>query len=67
MPMDFDSAQICSWPHFLLIKDADDERPLCKLSPFAVTKTFVTILGSDPCNVKKLRNGNILVEVDKEQ
>ena len=66
MTTDFDSAQICSWPRFLLIKGTDDERPLFKLSPFAVNKAFVAILGSDPFNIKKLRNGSILVEVDKE-
>ena len=37
---DFDSAQICSWPTFLLIKGTNDERSLCKLSPFAVNKAF---------------------------
>ena len=62
----FDSAQICSWPRFLLIKGTDPERPLCKLSPFAVNKAIVSILGSDPLNMKKLRNGNILVELEKE-
>ena len=61
-----DSPEICSWPRFLLVKRTDDERPLCRLSPFAVNKAIVAILGSDPFNIKKLRNGNILVEVDKE-
>ena len=28
MTADFDSAQICSWPHFFLIESTDDERPL---------------------------------------
>ena len=64
MTTDFGSAQICSWPR--LIKGTNDERPLCKLSPFAVNKAIVAILGSDPFNIKKLRNGSILVEVDKE-
>ena len=45
MTTDFDSVQICSWPRFLLIKGTDDERPLCKLSPFAVNKAFV----ASPC------------------
>ena len=66
MTTDFDSAEICSWPRFLLIKGTNDERPLCKLSPFAVNKAIVAILGSDLFNIKKLRNGGILVEVDKE-
>ena len=61
-----DSAPICSWPRFLLIKGTDNERPLSKLSPFAVNKAIVAVLGSDPFNIKKLRNGEILIEVDKE-
>ena len=66
MTTNLDSPQICSWPRFLLVKGTDDERPLCRLSPFAVNKAIVAILGSDPFNIKKLRNGNILVEEDKE-
>ena len=61
-----DSSQICSWPCFLLIKGTDNDRPLPKLSPFAVNKAIVAVLGSDPFNIKKLRNGEILIEVDKE-
>ena len=66
MTMNFDTAQICSWSRFLLIKGTDNERHLCKLLPFAVNKAIVALLGSDTFNIKKLRNGNILVEVDKE-
>ena len=61
-----DSAPICSWPRFLLIKGTGNERPLSKLSPFSVNKAIVAVLGSDPFNIKKLRNGEILIEVDKE-
>ena len=61
-----DSVQICSWPRFLLIKGTDNERPLFKLSPFAVNKAIVAVLGSDPFNIKKLRNREILIEVNKE-
>ena len=39
---------------------------MSKLSPFAVNKAIVAVLGSDLFNIKKLRNGDILVEVDKE-
>ena len=39
---------------------------MSKLSPFAVNKAIVAVLGSDPFNIKKLRNGEILIEVDKE-
>ena len=61
-----DSVQICSWPRFVLIKGTDNERPLSKLSPFAVNKAIVAVLGSDPFNIRKLRNGEIIIEVDTE-
>ena len=66
MTTNLDSVQICTWPCFLLVKETDNERPLSKLSPFAVNKAIVAVLGSDPFNIKKLRNGDILVEVDQE-
>ena len=66
MTTNLDYAQICTWPQFLLVKGTDNERPLSKLSPFAVNKAIVAVLGSDPFNIKKLRNGDILIEVDKE-
>ena len=66
MTSSLDSVQICSWPGFLLTKGTDNEIPLFKLSPFAVNKAIVAVLGSDPFNIKKLRNGEILIEVDKE-
>ena len=66
MTTNLDTVQICPWPQFLLVKGTDNERPLSKLSPFSVNKAIVAVLGSDPFNIKKLRNGDILVEVDKE-
>ena len=66
MTSNLDSVQICTWPRFLLVKGTDNERPLSKLSPFAVNKAIVAVLRSDPFNMKKLRNGDILVELDKE-
>ena len=50
--LNLDSPQICSWPRFLLVKGTNDERPLCRLSTFAVNKAIVAILGSDPFNIK---------------
>ena len=55
MTTTLDSSQICSWPRFLLVKETDDERPLCRLSPFAVNKAIVAVLGSDPFNIKKAK------------
>ena len=56
LTMSLDSVQICSWPCFLLIKGIDHKRPISKLSPFAVNKAIVAVLGSDPFNIRKLRN-----------
>ena len=64
MTMNSDSAQICTLPRFLLVKGTDNERPLSKLSRFGINKATVAVLGSDPFNIKKLRNGDILIEVD---
>ena len=61
-----DFAQICSLPHFLLIKGTDKERPLFKLSPFAVNKVIVATLGSNPFSIKKIKEWRLLVEVEKE-
>ena len=36
------------------------------MSPFVIEKVFVSVAGS-PKSVKKLRNGNLLVEVKKPQ
>ena len=66
MTTSLDSAQICSWQRLLFINGRDNDRPLFKLSPFAISKAIVAVLGSDPCNIQKLRNGHIIVEVDKE-
>ena len=66
MTMNLNSVQICSWSRFLLVKGTDNEIPLSKLSPFAVNKAIVTVLRSDPFNIKKLRDRDILIEVDKE-
>ena len=66
LTMNLDSSQIYSWPRFLLIKGTDNERPLSKLPSFAFNKAIVAVLGSDPFNIKKLWNGEILIEVDKE-
>ena len=43
-----DSAQICLWPNFLLIKGTDNKRSLSKLSRFAVNKAIIAVLGLFP-------------------
>lgn len=53
-----------SWPRFLLMKSKTEERSLAKLSPFAIQKGIEGIAGT-PTSVRKLRSGEILVEVNK--
>ncbi|XP_041368572.1 uncharacterized protein LOC121382919 [Gigantopelta aegis] len=49
-----------SWPRFLVISSSVDGA-LSKLSPFAVQKGLVGLAG-EPKNVKKMKNGSLLVE-----
>ena len=48
------------WPRFIMIQSSDEERPLVKLSPFAVHKGIQGIAGTVK-EVKRLRSGDILV------
>ena len=54
-----------SWPRFLIIEGTDLGHPLQNLSPFAIHKGILGIAG-EPVSVKKLRSGQILIEVNKE-
>ena len=53
-----------TWPRFLLIQSADQSNPISRLSPFAISKGIEAI-GGPPASIKKLRSGDILVEVTK--
>ena len=55
-----------SFPRFLTIESLQPDNPLSKLSPFVIEKVLVSVAGS-PKSVKKLRNGNLLVEIEKPQ
>ena len=46
-----------NWPRFIVVKPA---RPLSKLSPFAVQKSFQAIAGTLK-STKRLRDGSFLV------
>jgi hypothetical protein len=52
------------WPKFLLIEATDKDKPLSKLSPFAVAKAIQGIAGQ-PKQAKYLRSGGMLLEVTK--
>lgn len=53
------------WPRFLLIQPTDKAKPLTSLSPFALYKGIQGLAGT-PENMKKLRSGDVLVEVSKK-
>ncbi|WP_419592479.1 hypothetical protein, partial [Thiolapillus sp.] len=53
-----------SWPRFILMSSASEEKPLSKLSPFAVQKGFQAIAGTLK-STKKLRDGSFLVECSR--
>ena len=50
-----------SFPSFIVIESEVENKPMSKVSPFIIEKQIQSILGT-PQSVKKLRNGNLLVE-----
>ena len=52
-------------PHLLLIQSTSEDKPLSSLSPFAIAKSIKGLAGT-PKQVKHLRSGDILVELEKE-
>jgi hypothetical protein len=59
-----DNINNTTWPRFLLIQSSDDQKPLRKLSPFAVLKGIEGLAGT-PDEVQRLRSGDILVKVSR--
>ena len=53
-----------AFQRFLLIKSTDDDFKMTNLSPFVIEKTLESIAGV-PKSVKKLRTGDLLVEVER--
>ena len=54
-----------NWPKFIVVKSASEERPLSKLSPFAVQKGFQAIAGTLK-STKRLRDGSFPVECSRK-
>ncbi|KAJ8049088.1 hypothetical protein HOLleu_01669 [Holothuria leucospilota] len=50
------------WPGFLVISSCGDGKGLTSLSPFAINKGIEGVVGT-PKSIKRLRSGDILVEV----
>ena len=59
-----DDEEITRFPRFIVL-EAQDNSPLATLSPFIIEKIISSNL--QPKTVKKLRNGNLLVEVEKKR
>ena len=49
-----------SWPRFVVLTSASEEKPLNKMSPLAVQKGFQTVAGTLK-SAKRLRDGSFLV------
>ena len=56
---------IDSWPRFLIMESMDSDKPLSKLSPFALQKGIQGLAGV-PKDVNRLRSGQILIQVDRK-
>jgi hypothetical protein len=53
------------FPRFLFVQGTDPDKPINKISPFALKKSIESIAGT-PKNVTQLRSGNIIIEIEKE-
>ena len=53
-----------SWPRFVVLSSASEEKPRSKLSPFAAQKGFRAVAGTLK-STKKLRDGSFLVECSR--
>ena len=60
------NSQPSNFPHFIVIESVDENKPITKVSPFAIEKQLSGILGT-PKSVKNLKNGTILVECNTRQ
>lgn len=55
-----------TWPRFLVVEGTDPDKPLSRLSPFAIRKGFEGI-SKEIKNVKRLRDGSYLVECPSQR
>ena len=62
-----DSGVTDAWARFLLIESEDEDKPLSKVSPFAINKWLQSISTSGFQSIKKLRSGAILVDCANER
>lgn len=60
------SSKLLSTPRFLVITSQDQSRTVSSLSPFVIEKSIQAIAGH-PKSIKKLKSGDLLLEVEREQ
>ena len=53
------------FPRFLMMTSADEDKSPSRLSTFAIQKDIEVLVG-EPKNIKRLRSGDLLIEVDRE-
>ena len=54
------------WPHFLVVEGPDAEKPLSKISVFLLSKWYKGLASEPkPNDIKRLRSGQVLLEVHK--
>jgi len=54
------------WPRFLIVQGKSKDSPLAKLNPFAIEKGLKDLAGT-PTSVKRLRSGDLIIEVSKRR
>ena len=59
-----DSEATPIWPRFLVVTSNGDGKSLSNLSPFAVQKGIEGVVGT-PESIKRLRSGDLLIEVSR--
>ena len=60
------SPTLLNVPHFLVVKSQEENRTMADLSPFVIEKCIQSIVGH-PKTIKKLKSGDLLLEVDRKQ
>jgi len=49
-----------------MMQSADSEKSFARLSPFAIQKGILGVTGAEPKTIKRLRSGDLLIEVAKK-
>ena len=60
------SPTLLNVPRFLVVKSQEEKRTMADLSPFVIEKCIQSIVGH-PKTIKKLKSGDLLLEVYRQQ